>query len=190
MQDAQLEPQLVERAKSGERAAFDSLIEIYKGKAFALSFSITGNYEDARDILQEAFVKAYVNIRNFRGGAGFYTWFYRILVNLCRDFLRKRQAKRRFLTEWEDRDEGTLEVIDVKPDPSETILNKEIRQMLDKAIDLLPEKQKMAFILKHIQGMKIGEVAAVLNCKQSTAKVHLFRSEKALRKTLSPYISD
>lgn len=192
MQNRELELQLVKRVKTGERAAFDCFVDKYKGKAFALAFNIIGNYEDARDVLQEAFIKAYMNINNFREDSNFYTWFYRILVNLCRDFLRKKSAQKRVLAEplkKQDSEEETVDVADTSPDPSQAALNKEIKETVDKAIDLLPEKQKIAFILKYIQGMRLNEIAQMLDCNESTVKVHLFRAVRNLQKSLAPYLS-
>ncbi len=192
MQNRELELQLVKRVKTGERAAFDCIVDKYKGKAFALAFNIIGNYEDARDVLQEAFVKAYININNFREDANFYTWFYRILVNLCRDFLRKKSAQKRVLVEplkMQDNEEEAVDVADTGPDPSQAALNKEIKETADQAIDLLPEKQKTAFILKYIQGMRLNEIAQILDCDESTVKVHLFRAVRNLQKSLAPYLS-
>lgn len=192
--ELELESQIIEKAKKGERSAFDSLVDKYKEKAFALVFNITGNYEDSKDILQEAFVKAYVNVKDFRAGSSFYTWFYRILVNLCRDFLRRKKAQKRFLVEplefqYDEEEETSVDIVDSKPNPAEAAVNKEIIDMVDKAIELLPEKQKIVFILRHIQGMKLAEIAAILNCRESTAKVHLFRAVRNLQKSLLPYLS-
>ena len=183
---------LIERARNGERAAFDSLVDISKGTAFALAYNFTGNAEDAKDVLQEAFVKAYLNIKKFRGGSAFYTWFYRILVNQCRDVLRKKQSRLKVLVDTpgpvDEDDEAPVEAVEGGPDPGEALLNKEIREKVDEAINKLPEKQKMTFILRHMHGMKLGEIAGVIRCSESTAKVHLFRATKNLQKALSPYI--
>lgn len=186
------ELRLIERARNGDRAAFESLVDTHKGKAFALAFHFTGNVEDAKDLLQEAFVRAYVNIKKFRGGSSFYTWFYRILVNLCRDFLRRKRTRLKVLVDApelpDEEDEMPLEAADRGPGPGEILLNKEIREKVDEAVNMLPERQKSAFILKHMQGMKSGEIASVMDCSESTAKVHLFRATKSLQKFLSPYL--
>lgn len=192
--EIELESQIIEKAKKGERASFDLLVDKYKERAFALVFNITGNYEDAKDILQEAFVKAYINIKDFRGRSSFYTWFYRILVNISRDFLRRKKAQKGILIEplkfqYDEEEEISVDVLDSKPDPAEAAVNKEIIDMVDKAIELLPEKQKIVFILKHIQGMKLTEIAVILNCREATAKVHLFRAVRNLQKSLLPYLS-
>lgn len=186
------ELQLIERARNGERAAFDSLVDMHKGKAFALAFHFTGNAEDAKDLSQEAFIRAYVNIKSFRGGSNFYTWLYRILVNLCRDFLRKKRTRLKVLVDApeppDEGDEMPVEAVDSGPGPEDALLNKEIREKADEAINMLSERQKSVFILKYMQGMKLDEIASVINCSESTVKVHLFRATKSLRKFLSPYL--
>ncbi|MFA6357014.1 MAG: RNA polymerase sigma factor [Candidatus Omnitrophota bacterium] len=177
--------EIIRRAKNGERAAFDSLVDMHKEKAFALAFSFIGNAEDAKDVLQDAFVKAYVGIINFRGSSSFYTWFYRILVNQCKDFLRKKKAKSGvFLDPLPASEEGgdnAPEAVDLSPGPSQIALDKETRQIINEAISGLPERQKAVFMLKHIQGMKFNEIAETLDCSESTAKVHLFRAIRGLR---------
>jgi RNA polymerase sigma-70 factor (ECF subfamily) len=184
---------LIERAKNGERQAFDSLVDMHKEKAFGLAFSFIGNVEDAKDVLQEAFVKAYVGIINFRGSSSFYTWFYRILVNQCKDFLRKKRARSGVfldpLPSLEEDGDNAPEAVDSSPGPSQMALNSETRQLINEAVSGLPEKQKAVFILKHIQGMKLNEIADVVGCSESTAKVHLFRAIRGLRCRLTKNLS-
>ena len=185
--------QLIGRARAGERAAFEELVDIYKERAFGLAYYFLGNVEDAKDILQEAFVKAYVGIRDFRGGSSFYTWFYRILVNLCKDSIRHKKVKSRIFADplpGEGDEPAVPESADGAPSPSEAAINSELKAKMDEAISKLPERQKAVFILKHVQGMKSAEIGQVLGCGESTVKVHLFRAEKALQKMLSPYLSD
>ena len=148
------ELQIIERARNGERAAFDSLVGIYKGKAFALAYNFTGNAEDAKDILQDAFVKAYMGIKKFRGGSAFYTWFYRILLNQCRDALRRKRTRLKVLVDApeprDEDDDAPVEAQDSGPGPGEALLNKEIREKVDEAVNMLPEKQKMTAMKNNI----------------------------------------
>lgn len=185
---------LIIRAKKGERVAFDSLVEIHKEKAFALAYHFTGNPEDAKDLSQEAFVRAFVGMRDFRGDSGFYTWFYRILVNLCRDFLRRRKSRSKVFMErgrsWIGEDtEDMPEPVDSTPDPSEAVLDDETRQLISEALDKLPERQKTVFVLRHLHGMKLSEIAEVVGCSEATAKVHLFRATRGLRCQLTKSLS-
>ncbi|KPK41426.1 MAG: hypothetical protein AMJ78_05575 [Omnitrophica WOR_2 bacterium SM23_29] len=190
--EIELELQLIEKVKKGERFAFDFLVDKYKEKAFALAFNMVGNYEDAKDVLQDAFVRAYVNVKDFRTDSSFYTWFYRILVNLCRDFLRRKSAAKRIRPsplKLKYEEEETIDVVDNRPNPFEVTLSKEVKEMIDEAVNLLPEKQRMVFTLKHIQGLKLNEIAVILNCRESTVKVHLYRAMRNLQKSLLPYLS-
>lgn len=176
---------LIERARNGDRAAFNSLVDMHKEKAFALAFSFIGNVEDAKDVLQEAFVKAYIGVISFRGSSKFYTWFYRILVNQCKDFLRKKKARSGVfldpLPSPGGDEDNAPEAVDPAPLPSQAALDRETSQMINDAITALPERQKAVFMLKHIQGMKLNEIAETVGCSESTAKVHLFRAVRGLR---------
>lgn len=177
--------------KQGERSAFDEMVEIYKMKGFSITFNMVGNCEDARDILQEAFVKVYLNIKGFRESAQFSTWFYRIVVNCCLDFLRKRQRTNRVFTEPlvdEDGQEKELEVADFSFSPARMVIADELRRNLESCIAELSEKQRTCFVLKHQNGLSIEEIAQVIKCNPATVKVHLFRAVNNLRKSLSKYM--
>lgn len=184
--------ELVERLKGGDRTAFKQLVDKYKRKSYNIAYTLVENKEEVKDILQEAFVKVFYSINSFRQDASFSTWFYRILVNLCKDCLRKRSKQfvsidATFETE-EGQDMKATEIADLKENPASTLLNKETGVMINKALNKLPEKQKLAFILKHINGLSIEEISNSLGCSISTCKVHLFRAVRALRKELAPYL--
>jgi RNA polymerase sigma-70 factor (ECF subfamily) len=186
------EPGLIERARNGDREAFDLLVDLYKERAFSVAFGFTGNTEDAKDALQEAFVKAYIGVMNFRGSSSFYTWFYRILVNQCKDLLRKRGIRKRVFSDplpGSDGEEPAIEAVDTSPGPSDRVLDLETRRLIGEAVDRLPAKQKSVFILRHIEGMKMDEIARVVGCSESTAKVHLFRAVRGLRCRLTKSLS-
>jgi len=186
------EPGLIERARNGDREAFDLLVDTYKERAFSVAFGFIGNAEDAKDALQEAFVKAYVGIIGFKGSSSFYTWFYRILVNQCKDFIRRRGIRNRVFSSPlpdSDGEETVIEAVDASPGPSERALDAESRELINEAVDGLPAKQKAVFILRHIEGMKMDEIALVVGCSESTAKVHLFRAVRGLRCRLTKSLS-
>lgn len=188
------ESELISRMREGDRTAFEILVNQYKEKAFALAFSIVGNVEDAKDIAQEAFVRVYNNIGQFREEASFSTWFYCILINLSKDHLRKSKRTEHSLSQRIAEDnEGKqllIEVKDLSGAPKRLALNRELNELIDTAISRLPQKQRLAFILKHIHGMKIGEIAEILNCAQATVKVNLFKAVRSLRKHLEPYLKE
>lgn len=189
--DSGRQKELISRMKQGERTAFDEMVEIYKMKGFSIAFNMVGNCEDARDVLQEAFVKVYLNIKGFRENAQFSTWFYRIVVNCCFDFLRKRQKMNRVFTEplaGEDGQEKEPEIPDSSFDPAKTVMAKELSRNLDLCIANLSEKQRTCFVLKHQNGLSAQEISQVIKCNPATVKVHLFRAVNNLRKSLSKYI--
>ncbi len=184
--------ELVERLKGGDRTAFKQLVDKYKKKAYAIACSILEDREESKDVLQEAFVKVFYSINSFRQDASFSTWFYRILVNLCKDQLRKRSKQfvsidATFKSE-EGQDIKETEIADLRENPVSTLVNKERGVMINKALKKLPAKQRLAFILKHIDGLSIEEISNSLGCSISTCKVHLFRAVRALRRQLAPYL--
>lgn len=181
----------VRRLQEGERAAFDELVEMYKRKAFSLVFNIVGNVEDARDIVQEGFLKVYTGIVGFRSEANFFTWFYRILVNLSRDHLRRKmRAKKVFVAPvvGDDEEERPVEIEDETLSPERLVLTKELGSLLDQAVNALPGNQKMAFCMKYYEGMKVQEISGVLKCRPSTVKVHIFRASEAVARKMEPYL--
>jgi RNA polymerase sigma-70 factor (ECF subfamily) len=188
-----VESELIIQIKEGNRMAFDILVSQYKEKAFALAFSIVGNVEDTKDITQEAFIRVYNGIGKFRQEASFSTWFYRTLVNLSKDYLRKTKYTEHPLSKRliKDGEKGVLfQIKDLKYSPEGLVLNRELNQMINLAISKLPQKQRLAFILKHLQGIKTDEIARILNCAQATVKVHLFRAVRNLQRDLQPYLKE
>ena len=188
MTEATKEKSLVVRLKEKDRAAFDELVRLYRGRGFAIVYNILGNAEDAKDVLQEAFVKVFFNIKGFKQEAKFSTWFYRILVNCSRDFLRKRKRQDKFFikSQFEEEDKEP-QIPDSHLGPSKMVINKELSDRLEEAVSGLPEKQKICFILKHQNGLNNQEIAETLNCGLSTVKVHLFRAVRNLRIRLAFY---
>lgn len=183
------ERELVERLRQGERPAFDTLVELYKNKGFAICYGLLGNVEDAKDILQEAFIKVYLNIKGFKEEAKFSTWFYRVAVNCSLDFLRRRKVRSKVLQPAVVDEEGKeKEVEDMRYEPRRVILNQELAANLDKCIAELPKMQKLCFVLKHQNGLSNAEISRTLSCSISTVKVHLFRAVNNLRDRLSAYL--
>lgn len=187
--DIEKEKLVVERIKQGERAAFDELVQVYRDRGFAIAYNLVGNPEDAKDILQEAFIKVYLNIKGFNSESKFYTWFYRIVVNCSLDFIRKRKAMRKTFTEPLLDEEGNeKEIPDSRYVPSKIVLSAELAANLEDCIAKLSENQRISFVLKHQNGLSNQEIASVLKCSLSTVKVHLFRAVRALQDKLSSYV--
>ncbi len=187
--DIEKEKALILRMKENERSAFDELACIYRNKGFAVAYSFVGNPEDAKDVLQEAFIKVYLNIKKFKEQAKFSTWFYRIVVNCSLDFLRRRKTLRRVFTQNLLDEEGKeQEFEDRRNEPGRILMNEELGIVLDNCILELAEKQKVCFILKHQNGLSNQEIARLLRCTISTVKVHLFRAVRNLQVKLSYYL--
>jgi RNA polymerase sigma-70 factor (ECF subfamily) len=178
--------ELVTSAQQGERQAFEVLVERYKQRAYHIAFGFTRDREDAKDLSQEAFLHAFSHLKTFDRRSGFYTWFYRILVNLCLDF-RRRKGR----ISWESLDEKTekgngLEKIpNPGPAPDQAAMSGEISTRISAALATLPPKQRAVFLLKNNQGLSIGEIAAVMKTAEGTIKAHLHRAVVALRERLT-----
>jgi RNA polymerase sigma-70 factor (ECF subfamily) len=179
--------ELVERAQRGEREAFELLVERYKHKAYRIAFHFTRQREEAKDISQEAFLRAYTHLNSFDGRSSFYTWFYRIVVNLCLDHRRKKRFS------WLSLDQGgknaapevgSIGLTDSAPSPEQQVAADELSRRASVALDKLPPKQRTVFILRNHQGLSIREIAEVVRSSEGTVKVHLHRAVAALRKAL------
>jgi RNA polymerase sigma-70 factor (ECF subfamily) len=178
--------ELVISAQQGERQAFEVLVARYKQRAYHIAFGFTRDREDAKDLSQEAFLHAFSHLKKFDQRSSFYTWFYRILVNLCLDF-RRRKGR----VSWESLDEKTekgngLEKIpNPGPSPDQAAMSGEISTRISAALATLPPKQRAVFLLKNNQGLSIGEIAAVMKTAEGTIKAHLHRAVMALRERLT-----
>lgn len=180
----------------GDVERYAALVDKYQEPAIRLAFSVLGNYEDARDVSQEAFVSAYRSLGRFRGGAKFSTWLYRIVLNECKD-ARKRRARRpvavAIVGEPDvDHDAGDglfVDPADPGGDPSDRLEQRELAGRLSLAIGGLPMNQRAAFLLHHVHGLPLDETAAVMGCRLGTVKAHVFRATAALRARLAPWLA-
>ncbi len=184
------ERQLVKRCQAGDRRAFDEIICRYQKKVINLAYHILGNYTEALDLAQDTFIKVYVSIKKYRGQASFYTWVYRITVNLCKNKLkyRKRRGyyKKRSLDEPLELKEGSLK-LDLpadSPGPREALAEKEKRETIRQAIDFLEESHRMVLILRDREMFSYEEIAAVLKCEIGTVKSRLHRARQMLKEKL------
>lgn len=180
--------ELVALAQRGDRRAFENLVERHQQKAYHIAFDFTRDREMAKDLSQDAFLKAFTNLKNFDGRSGFYTWFYRILVNVCLDY--KRRQKRAPADEF---DETVMNQMEPSHEPAKPrsqeqhVLAGQISKKVDAALAALPAKQRAAFILKNHQGLSIREIAAIMESAEGTVKVHLHRAVTALRQSLAEF---
>lgn len=189
------ENKIVGRARSGDCDAFCELVERYKDKAVRIAYSFCANYEDAKDLSQKAFIKAFKAIRDFRDESRFYTWFFRILVNTCKDYLKYKRSNKiiTLSVKFKARDDA-VEAEDIfesvasnAPDPKQVLLNKELGERLTEAINSLPEKQRTVWTLKNIHGLTIVEIAEITRCASGTVKAHLFKATVHLQSRLEKY---
>ncbi|MBI5190571.1 MAG: sigma-70 family RNA polymerase sigma factor [Nitrospirae bacterium] len=190
------EHSLIEAARGGDTEAFGVLVERYMPRAVAFARHMTGRADDASDLAQDAFVKAWRGIGSFKGESGFYTWFFRVLANICVDHLRKEAFRKKLFFFARDRDDGgdeTADPVETAPDedpgsvPDVSLGRKELRAALGKAVRGLPARQRAVFLMKHVEGMKITEIAVALGISEGAVKSHLVRSVTALRKGLKGY---
>jgi RNA polymerase sigma-70 factor (ECF subfamily) len=189
--------ELVNRAKVDDQVAITELIHRYQPKVSAIAFHLCSDDSDeVRDITQEAFLKAIRSIKNFRGQASFSTWFYRVVVNTCRDFLRRKRKKERIFSLWEGKPQGndvsgekSKEQPDIKGqnNPMTVFTEKQLTDDVRNALMALPEKQRMVFQLKVLQEMTIREIAQVTGSSEGTIKSHLFRATHSLRNVLKDW---
>jgi RNA polymerase sigma-70 factor, ECF subfamily len=178
------EKELLELVKGGDRGAFRLLVESYQSSLFVCAFDIVKNRADAEDVVQESFVKAYLSLDKFRGLSSFYTWIYRITLNMAIDF-RRKVARRggdsyEFDETWGKQPEGSL-----NGDPAHSILVKERLQELQSALSSLSDEHRMVITLREVEGMSYDEIASSLGVSVGTVMSRLHYGRKNLQQNLS-----
>jgi RNA polymerase sigma-70 factor, ECF subfamily len=182
---------LVREAQGGDRAAFEELVRHYDQAVLRLALHLTGSEHEAQDIYQDAFLKAYKNIGNFRFECSFYTWIYRIVTNLCLDHLRRRQVRKEESPVAVDAEGQAYDVLDQVADiraganPERDLMRRELGKHIGRALEQLSAKERMVFELRHYHGMKLRTVGEMLNTTEETAKNTLFRATQKLRGALA-----
>ncbi|HXV78701.1 MAG TPA: sigma-70 family RNA polymerase sigma factor [Candidatus Binatia bacterium] len=180
--------ELVALARNGDPKAFEELVERHKQKAYRIAFDFARDREEAKDLSQEAFLRAYTHLKNFDGRSGFYTWFYRILVNICLDY--KRRQKRAPAEEFNEAVENQLDPTGMPQkslSPDQHVVAQQLSRKVGAALAALPPKQRTAFILKNNQGLSIKEIAETMQTAEGTVKIHLHRAVTALRQRLAEF---
>ncbi len=186
-------------AHSGHSAAmeaeFEAVVEKYHGKVFQLVYRYTGDYEEACDLTQDTFVRAFNAWTEFRGDSQVYTWLYRIALNLCHN-QQKRLQRRYSMERWsldsapdDDFDaRGPVEVADERPQPSQRVEGDEMRHRLREALLQLPDNYRTVIVLRDIEGMTYEEIARITDSTLEAIKSRLFRARQNLRRILEPYM--
>ena len=181
---------LVERVRAGDVSAYDTLVRKYERQVFRIAQHITQNREDAEDVMQDAFLKAYEKLDQFQGNSKFYTWLVRIAVNESLMRLRKRRTGRMVsIDEDLETDEGTVprDLADWAPDPEQNYTQSELGKILEKTIKGLPPGFKVVFELRDVQGLSTEDTAEALGLSVPAVKSRLLRARLQLRERLSRY---
>ncbi len=186
----------IRAVRAGDVDRYAELVDRYQDRAIRLAFSFVGNFEDARDVAQEAFLSAYRSLGRFRGAARFSTWLYRIIINRCKDVHRAR-ARHPVVPallggagdDPVDGDGIFVDAPDPRPGPGEHAVNRELSGRLTEAIGELSMKQRTAFLLHHVHGLSVEEAAGIMGCRVGTVKSHLFRATSSLRARLTPWLT-
>lgn len=185
------ETELIRQAQAGSRVAFDALVKQYEQQVLRLALHLTGSEQDAEDIYQEAFLKAYRYIGNFRFECSFYTWIYRIVTNLCLDQLRRRKTRREDQAVIIDHSGDEIDMLSSVSDerafsnPAKELDRKVLGARIQDALQKLTPRERMVFELKHYQGLRLRTIGEMLNTTEETAKNTLFRATKKLRSQLA-----
>ncbi len=174
---------IIARCLAGERKAYAVLVERYKGLVHGLVYRMLGDAEEAEDIAQDAFVRAYLSLREFRGAARFSTWLCRIALNRCKDVLRRRSREPQ-LPLTQDVASPTPEVADDGEPPTVSLERQEREALLHLALAQLPVTYREAVVLRHLEGMEFKEMGALLGIPAGAAKVRTFRGREMLRRLL------
>lgn len=185
------ESALVERARQGDMEAYDELVRRYQERIYATIYHMTSNHEDANDLAQEAFIKAFQALRSFKGGSSFYTWVYRIAVNKTINFLKQRK----------NRGQLSLNDLDLNPenDPDLVALVSErtprrdaglseLQEKLNTAMQKLSESHRLVVTLHDVQGLSHEEIARIMDCNIGTVRSRLFYARQQLQAYLSDYL--
>ncbi len=182
--------ELVLRSQSGDSSAFDMLVEKYKGRLYGMIYHMLGNHEDAADLSQETFIKAFRSISGFRGKSNFYTWLYRIGMNATLNFIRLRKEANFSLNELEPRVEGepTFKELMSKDTVLHSLNKEEFQEKLNEALQKLSEEHRAMVILHDIEEMRHQEIAKILGCSEATARSRLFYAHQQLQALLAKYL--
>jgi RNA polymerase sigma-70 factor (ECF subfamily) len=183
--------ELIRAAQQGDQAAFEELVRQYDQPVLRLALHLTGSEQEAKDIYQEAFLKVYRNLGSFRFECSFYTWVYRIVSNLCMDYLRRKQVRKEDSTVRVSSEGEEFDLLDQVPDeragasPERDLMGREVGERIARALTKLSPRERMVFEMKHYQGLKLRTIGEALNTTEETAKNTLFRATQKLRTALA-----
>jgi RNA polymerase sigma-70 factor (ECF subfamily) len=180
----------VERARSGDNDAFRLLVEQHGRAIFRLAYRMTGNEEDAEDVVQETFLRAYRQIDRYEARSSFSTWLYRIASNCSLDLIRQRKTREQKRERSHDPGRDLLVSIPAAtPGPDRELYSSQISESVNAALDELSGQERMAFVLRHFEGCSIEEIGLALGTGANATKHSIFRAVQKLRRTLEPLVS-
>jgi RNA polymerase sigma-70 factor, ECF subfamily len=175
---------LITRAAGGDPAAFQTLVERYRSMVYRVAYQFAGNHYDAEDIAQEVFIKVYRSLDKFRQDAQLSSWMYRIVMNACIDH-RRRQSPAGSAAFGEEAEHKLLNTVEETPGPEARAYAGELGQVLESEINRLPHGQRIVFVMRHHQGLKLGEIADALGLAEGTVKRQLHAAVHRLRSALT-----
>jgi len=183
--------ELVRRTRRGDLAAYEELVRRYQERIYATVYHMTSNHEDANDLAQEAFIKAYRALKSFRGTSSFYTWVYRIAVNKTINFLKQRRHRMQMslndLDANAEHDPDLVALISEKT-PRRDVNLAELQEKLNAALQKLSEPHRLVVILHDVQGLPHEEIAQIMDCNIGTVRSRLFYARQQLQAYLSDYL--
>jgi RNA polymerase sigma-70 factor (ECF subfamily) len=186
---AETDEQLVRKSQQDDERAFGELVSRYESKVYSLALKMLRNPEDAEDVLQDTFLRAYRGIKSFKGNSTFSTWIYRITANSALMRLRKRQLPTVSIDDADER-EAPINIADWAPGPVEQMLNQETQAAMTEAIDALPPEFRQVFVLRDIEELSNAEVAEILDLSVAAVKSRLHRARLKVRNRLATYFTE
>ena len=191
MGDREVDQQLVERAQKGDKRACELLVLKYQRKLGRLLSRLVRDPGEVEDVTQEAFIKAYRALPNFRGESAFYTWLYRIGINTAKNYLVALGRRAPTTTEFDHEEAESFEDADALRDtatPEAELLSREIATTVNRAMEALPDDLRTAITLREIEGLSYEEIASVMNCPIGTVRSRIFRAREAIAADLRPLL--
>ena len=182
--------ELVESARKGDRDAFRTLFDRYHRRAYALAFGVLRHQDDALDVVQDAFIKAHKDLDKFEGNSSFYTWLYRIVMNLAIDHLRKHRRTKPVELDEQHLEEGAAAGDEsllpkiLGGNPGRALLDKEIRARIDQALGELSDNHRAVLVMRELEGMSYEEMAQAMGCSKGTIMSRLFHARKNMQRRL------
>jgi RNA polymerase sigma-70 factor (ECF subfamily) len=187
-QEAEQDRALIEQAKSGSQIAFRTLVERHQRRAFAIALGLVRDEQDAREIVQEAFLRVYRGLAQFHGGSSFFTWHYRIVTNLSIDLMRKPARRETQLDEARELEEGSEIPLVARldgADPLDVVRRGEIRERIQRALDALPPYHRGVILMRELEGMSYEEMAEAMGVSKGTIMSRLFHARQKLQRALA-----